>query len=195
MKIGNQEVETALSTPLDYNLVRWREEHLFSNESYMLHSGSAAGWQVAVLALNNRWLAEDQCPVMFILEFVRAGLFVLLVKETVMQLYGVHREAQSRQSSSLLALVGCAVINSRDLSEWQIGRIDYVNQRGAPSTADLAHMAGRVKSGAVAAQEECPYKCCHSDGVLGLMLLSDSTKSRRPVPVEKNIGFTTMRVK
>ncbi|XP_005916794.2 kinesin-like protein KIF26A isoform X3 [Haplochromis burtoni] len=52
-------------------------------------------------------------------------------------------------------------------------------------------MAGRIKSGAVAA----PYKCCHSDGVLGLMLLSDSTKSRRPVPVEKNIGFTTMRVK
>lgn len=66
-----------------------------------------------------------------------------------------------------------------------------MNQRGAPSTADLAHMAGRIKSGAVAA----PYKCCHSDGVLGLMLLSDSTKSRRPVPVEKNIGFTTMRVK
>lgn len=118
----------------------------------MLHSGSAAGWQVAVLALNNRWLAEGQCPVMFILEFVRAALFVLLVKETVMQLYGVHREAQSRQSSSLLALVGCAVIDSGDLSEWQIGRIDYVNQRGAPSTADLAHMAGRIKSGAVAAQ-------------------------------------------
>lgn len=54
---------------------------------------------------------------MFILEFVRAALFVLLVKETVMQLYGVHREAQSRQSSSLLALVGCAVIDSGDLSE------------------------------------------------------------------------------
>lgn len=27
-----------------------------------------------------------------------------------------------------------------------------MNQRGAPSTADLAHMAGRIKSGAVAAQ-------------------------------------------
>lgn len=33
MVSGNQEVEIGLFTPLDYNLVRGRDKHLFNNES------------------------------------------------------------------------------------------------------------------------------------------------------------------
>lgn len=55
---------------------------------------------------------------------------------------GPYREALSRQSRTVLCLVGCAVIDSRDLCHWLIGRADYVEQRGLVSTVHLAHMAG-----------------------------------------------------
>lgn len=72
-----------------------------------------------------------------------------------------------------------------------------MEQRGLLSTVDLApHGRGiKIQSRAVAAWDEHACKCCHSESVLGLMLHSDSIRSRRSVPAEKNIGFTTMGVK
>jgi len=52
----------------------------------------------------------------------------------------------------------------------------------------------KTQSRAVAAWDECAYKY-HSEAELRLMLLTESIRNGRSVPVEKNIGFTTMGVK
>ena len=49
----------------------------------------------------------------------------------------------------------------------------------------------KIRSRTVATWGECAHKCCHSEGMLGLMLHSD--RSRRSAG--ENIGFTTMGVK
>lgn len=56
VEIENQEVEIALSTPLDYNLVRGRNKHLFNNESCVFQSGSNTRSQVLVLVLITCWI-------------------------------------------------------------------------------------------------------------------------------------------
>lgn len=72
-----------------------------------------------------------------------------------------------------------------------------MKQRGLLSTLDPGpHGSGiKIQSRAVASWDGCVCKCCHSEGVLGLMLHSDSIRSRRSAPVEENIEFTTMGVK
>lgn len=58
VKIGNQEVEIALFTPLDYNLVRGCNKHLFNNEHCRITSAYSFSDEYAGS------FAEVHCPIM-----------------------------------------------------------------------------------------------------------------------------------
>lgn len=113
----------------------------------------------------------------------------VLVEQAVVSELGRLARGQQKHNCAEFRAFGCAVIDSRDLCHWQIGRRDNVEQRGGLSALDVAHMAKGWRYGV------CACKCCHSDDVLRLTLRSDSIKSRWSAPVEENIGFTTMGVK
>lgn len=154
VKIGNQEVEITFSTPLDYNLVRGRDKHLFNNESSVWQSGSTARSQGLVHVLNNMLddLPEVHCQIVcmvwlakFLMETSKT-LSICCRGKYCSSNYFLDRMVPYRQAPdqgrTVLCLIGFSVIDCRDLCHWQIGRADFVEPRGLLSTPDLAHMAG-----------------------------------------------------